>query len=51
MSHIEPPYFDAVLVSVEREIMELPDGINFLPEEILSGVEFFDYWERLKQEF
>jgi tetratricopeptide (TPR) repeat protein len=45
------PYFDAVLVSVEREIMELPDGINFLPEEILSGVEFFDYWESLKQEF
>jgi tetratricopeptide (TPR) repeat protein len=45
------PYFDAVLVTVEREIMELPDGVNFFPDIVLSGVDFFEYWEVFKNEF
>ncbi len=30
-------YFDAALVLVEREILELPDGINFFPDNTVSG--------------
>ena len=34
------PDFDAVLGSVENELMTLRDGVNFYPEEKMSGAEF-----------
>lgn len=34
-------WFDAVLGMVEENIMQLPDGRNFKPDETLSGLEFF----------
>jgi hypothetical protein len=41
-------YFNAVLVIVEREIMELPDGINFFPDKPLSGLNFAKIIQKLK---
>ena len=32
--------FDAVLGTVENELLALPDGRNFYPDETISGVEF-----------
>ena len=32
--------FDAVLGTVERELMDLPDGKNFYPDEIITGIDF-----------
>jgi tetratricopeptide (TPR) repeat protein len=32
-------YFDAVLILVEREILDLPDGIHFYPDKTLGGDE------------
>ncbi|MBN1699857.1 MAG: hypothetical protein JW881_20270 [Spirochaetales bacterium] len=46
--HVHDYYFNAVLVLVEREIMELPDGINFLPERTMSGIEFNETLKRMK---
>lgn len=34
------PDFDAVLGVVENEIMELPDGKNFFPDDIVTGLDF-----------
>ncbi|MDR2019305.1 MAG: hypothetical protein LBQ14_00900 [Treponema sp.] len=34
------PYFDSVLGCVEREIMSLPDGRNFIPGETIRGAAF-----------
>jgi tetratricopeptide (TPR) repeat protein len=42
-------FFDAVLVLVEREIMSLPDGINFFPEESMSGLELSEIVNQLKR--
>lgn len=42
-------FFDAVLNLVEREIMELPDGINFEPDKTVSGLELNDILKALKQ--
>jgi len=41
-------YFDAVLVLVEREIMELPDGVNFFPDKTVSGIELADMLKKMK---
>ncbi len=41
-------YFDAVLVLVEREIMELPDGVNFFPDKTVSGLEYADMLKKMK---
>ncbi len=34
--------FDAVVGTVENEIMELSDGVNFSPDKNVSGKEFYD---------
>lgn len=34
---VRSPWFDAVLGTVERDLMRLPDGIRFLPDESVSG--------------
>ncbi len=34
---VRSPWFDAVLGTVERELLRLPDGIRFYPDETVSG--------------
>jgi hypothetical protein len=41
-------YFDAALVLVEREIMELPDGGNFFPDKAVSGLEYAEMLKKMK---
>jgi hypothetical protein len=43
-------YFDAVLILVEREIMNLPDGINFSPLGIVSGLELSEIIKKMKMQ-
>lgn len=40
------PWFDAVLGCVEREIMELPDGRLFHPDDTVSGLEFYGWLKK-----
>ena len=42
------PDFDAVLGTVENEIMSLPDGKNFMPDEPVSVLDFLNYLNALK---
>lgn len=44
---IDSPDFDAILGVVEQEIMALPDGINFLPEEKVSASEYNSWVQKL----
>lgn len=37
---LDSPDFDAILGCIENEILTLPDGINFYPEEPISGIDF-----------
>ncbi|MDR1374573.1 MAG: hypothetical protein LBJ24_06350 [Treponema sp.] len=41
------PYFDSVLGCVEREIMSLPDGRNFIPGETLRGAAFLGMLKKI----
>ncbi len=41
-------FYTAVLVLVEREIMNLIDGINFYPEEYISGLEYYNTLKKCK---
>jgi hypothetical protein len=43
------PWFDAVLGVVEREVMDLPDGVNFRPEGEVSGLEYLTMLQRLQR--
>lgn len=43
-------YFNAVLILVEREIMNLPDGINFSPSGIVSGLELSEIIKKMKMQ-
>ncbi|HNY17397.1 MAG TPA: hypothetical protein PKL75_08100 [Treponemataceae bacterium] len=45
---LDAPCFDSALGVVEREIMALPDGINFRPSLQVSGAEFIGMIERCK---
>jgi tetratricopeptide (TPR) repeat protein len=47
---IDDPWFDAVLGLVEREIMELPDGQRFFPDEIITGLDFYA-WLQATEEY
>jgi tetratricopeptide (TPR) repeat protein len=44
-------YFNAVLVLVESEIMELPNGIHFLPYKTMSGIEFNELLMKIKDRY
>ena len=46
---VEEPWFDAVLGVVEREIMDLPDGVNFQPDEAVTGLEYLSILQRLQR--
>ncbi|MCK4798102.1 MAG: hypothetical protein KAT05_12015 [Spirochaetes bacterium] len=41
-------FYNAVLVLLEREIIELPDGENFFPERSMSGLRFYEIIKILK---
>jgi len=43
------PWFDAVLGVVEREVMDLPDGVNFQPEQPVSGLGYLSILQRLQR--
>lgn len=45
---LESPFFDSILGTVEREIMALPDGVNFLPTLPVRGADFLGMLERCK---
>ena len=42
-------FFNAVLMLVENEIMELPNGIHFFPENTMSGIEFNELLTKVKE--
>jgi tetratricopeptide (TPR) repeat protein len=46
---VEEPWFDAVLGVVERELMDLPDGVNFQPDQPVSGLEYLSILQRLQR--
>jgi hypothetical protein len=45
----EEPWFDASLGVVEREVMDLPDGVNFRPDLPVSGLEYLAILQRLQR--
>jgi len=45
---LDAPFFDSALGVVERELMALPDGVNFRPALPVSGAEFRGMLERCK---
>ncbi len=45
---LESPFFDSILGAVEREIMALPDGVNFLPALPVKGADFMGMLARCK---
>ena len=45
---LDASFFDSALGVVEREIMALPDGVNFRPSLPVSGAEFLGMIERCK---
>ncbi|MGA2615912.1 MAG: hypothetical protein ABSG38_20930 [Spirochaetia bacterium] len=47
----EAPWFEATLGVVEREIMDLPDGVHFLPDGAVSGVEYLQMLARMQKLF
>ena len=47
----DAPWFDAALGVVEREIMDLPDGVNFKPDETLTGIEYLAILSKLGKQY
>jgi hypothetical protein len=45
---VTDPWFDAVLGTVEREIMDLPDGVHFMPSGPVTGLELLGMLARMK---
>ena len=41
-------YYNAVLVLVEREILELPDGVHFFPQGKVTGLKLFEIIKKLE---
>ena len=48
---VDAPFFDSVLGVVEREIMDLPDGLNFKPDDGVTGLEYLGMLSRLKKQY
>ncbi|OHD21771.1 MAG: hypothetical protein A2Y34_12420 [Spirochaetes bacterium GWC1_27_15] len=44
-------FYTAVLILVEQEILDLPDGVNFLPENTMTGLEFFKLLKIFKKNY
>lgn len=45
---LDSPDFDAILGSIEKEFMDLPDGMNFYPDQPMSGIEFNESIKKIK---
>lgn len=45
---LNSPDFDAILGCIERELLNLPDGVNFFPEAPMSGVDFNESIRKIK---
>jgi tetratricopeptide (TPR) repeat protein len=46
---VNEQWFDAVLGTVEREIMDLPDGVHFRPDDAVTGLDFVTMLARMKK--
>ena len=46
---VDSPWFDAVLGTVEREIIDLPDGTSFKPDDPVTGLEYLGMLGRLNK--
>lgn len=46
---LENSDFDAILGVIENEIMELPDGRNFLPDEKVTVIEFLKWVKKIEK--
>ncbi|MBN1524235.1 MAG: hypothetical protein JW904_07135 [Spirochaetales bacterium] len=44
-------FFDGVFILVEKEILNLPDGMNFFPGRTMSGIEFLDVLKKMKARY
>ncbi len=45
---VNHPWFDAALGCVQTEVMSLPDGLNFYPNDLATGIEFIAWLEAVK---
>lgn len=45
---LNSPDFDAILGCIEREFLDLPDGMNFFPEQPMSGVDFNESIQKMR---
>lgn len=45
---LDSPDFDAILGSIEKEFLDLPDGMNFYPEQPMSGVDFSESIKKIR---
>ena len=48
---VDAPWFEATLGVVEREIMDLPDGVRFQPDGLVTGVEYLQMLTRMQKLF
>ena len=47
----DAPWFDSVLGAVEREIMDLSDGVNFHPDDPVTGLEYLGMLSKLSKQY
>lgn len=48
---VDAPWFDSALGVVERELMDLPDGVHFRPDGPVTGLEYIGILGRLKRQY
>jgi hypothetical protein len=48
---VDAPWFDSVLGVVEREMMDLPDGILFKPDDSVTGIQYLDMLGSLSRQY
>ncbi len=48
---IDAPWFDAALGVVERELMDLPDGVNFQPDGPVTGLQYLEILGKLARQY
>ena len=45
---LDSPDFDAILGSIEKELLDLPDGMNFYPDQPMSGMDFNESIKKIR---
>ena len=45
---LDSPDFDAILGSIEKELLDLPDGMNFYPDQPMSGIDFNESIKKIR---